>query len=236
MYTKNVIKSFLVSCVFTAFAVSAEPAMNLVTINTQDTAGYVAWLKGSSKAIANATNASTAGICRPIAGAEEEGDLYVWFMADSQQKLAEADPQSDAIMAEVAKITVKRTIKTRDIWRVVRTEGVASNNGGPFSAWNILVKTSDIGGYLNALNALKSSMNENGLEDTVLNAFVADTGKWAGMVMVSLQAPTGGRLGAAMDARTSPWFTEALSDLQGIREYVHGWVMSCEVTYAGQAS
>jgi len=30
----------------------AEPAMLLTTINTQDGAGYVAWLKGSAKAIA----------------------------------------------------------------------------------------------------------------------------------------------------------------------------------------
>ena len=235
MYNKNLIKAFFLFCIYSVSTVSAEPAMNLVTVNTQDADGYVDWLRNSSTPIAHAMNASSAGICRPTAGAEQEGDLYVWLMSDSQQLLAEGDSQSDAIMAEVAKITVDRTIKTRDIWRVVRNEGIASVNGKPFAAWNLLIKTTDLGGYLSALDDLKTSMNENGFEDTVLNIFVADTGKWAGMVMVSLQAPSDGRLGAAMDARTSPWFSKALSDLQGIREYVHGWVMSCDVTYVQTA-
>jgi len=226
---KNLIKSLVGFLFFTSGLVYAEPAMNLITVNTKETRAYMEWLKESSEPIAKAIGSYSAGVCRPVAGAEEEGDLYVWWMSDSHQTLASADPQSRAVMKEVAKIDVERTVKTRDTWRVVRSEnGVV---GDSFATWNLLIKTSNIGEYLGALQNLKNQMNANGFDDVNLNAFLADTGKWAGMIMVSLQASSGGRLGEAMDQRTEPWFVKALSDLEGTREYVHGWMMLCDVNY-----
>ncbi len=65
----------------------AEPAMLLTTINTQDGAGYVAWFKGSAKAIAKSAKAGSMVLCSPFAGAEQMGDHYIVTFFDSQKAL-----------------------------------------------------------------------------------------------------------------------------------------------------
>ena len=85
--------------------------------------------------------------------------------------------------------------------------------------------------YLNALDNLTVAMKENG-HDVTMQVFMADTGRWAGLFMVSLSASDGATLGAAMDDRTEPWFTEILTSLEGSREYVHGFALQCETYYS----
>ena len=57
---------------------SAEPVMNLITVNTNDAAGYSAWARASSPALGEANNAMARGLCMPTSGAEVMGDLYLW--------------------------------------------------------------------------------------------------------------------------------------------------------------
>ena len=46
--------------------------------------------------------------------------------------------------------------------------------------------------------------------------------------MVSLGSSDGAAVGAAMDDRNEPWSNAVLSELEGERDYVHGFAMRCE--------
>jgi len=220
--------------VISAFALSfsviakAEPVMNLITINTADGAGYAAWAKGSAEAISKSNNAMAMGLCSPTAGAEQPGDHYLWSFFDSQVTAWSTSSQNPTIREEVAKMSVKRTIKEWDTWRILRA-APTNSDGGYF--WNIVVKAENAASYLNALDNLTVAMKENG-HDVTMQVFMADTGRWAGLFMVSLSASDGAILGAAMDDRTEPWFTEILTSLEGSREYVHGFALQCETYYS----
>ena len=206
----------------------AEPVMNLITVNPQDPVGYANWARASSPAIAKSNNAMAMGLCVPRAGAEVMGDVFLWSFFDSQTTAWKVSPMNPVTVAEVAKMDVDRTIRYWDNWRMVR-EGAEL---WPKSyLWNVVVKTRDVSGYLSAVDNLMAEMKNNGLGDIVLQAFVADTGKWSGMVMVSMSAKSAERLGNALDARTQPWFAKALSDFGGIREYHHSWALDCEAYY-----
>ena len=206
----------------------AEPVMNLITINTADGAGYAAWAKGSAEAISKSNNAMAMGLCSPTAGAEQPGDHYLWSFFDSQVTAWSTSSQNPTIRQEVAKMNVKRTIKEWDTWRILRA-APTNSDGGYF--WNIVVKAENAASYLNALDNLTVAMKENG-HDVTMQVFMADTGRWAGLFMVSLSASDGAILGAAMDDRTEPWFTEILTSLEGSREYVHGFALQCETYYS----
>jgi len=220
----------VISALALSFSViaKAEPVMNLITINTADGAGYAAWAKGSAEAISKSNNAMAMGLCSPTAGAEQPGDHYLWSFFDSQVTAWSTSSQNPTIRQEVAKMNVKRTIKEWDTWRILRA-APTNSDGGYF--WNIVVKAENAASYLNALDNLTVAMKENG-HDVTMQVFMADTGRWAGLFMVSLSASDGAILGAAMDDRTEPWFTEILTSLEGSREYVHGFALQCETYYS----
>ena len=85
----------------------------------------------------------------------------------------------------------------------------------------MIVKTDNLGRYLGALDKRQIALKNNG-HDLILQVFVADTGRRAGQVMVSLSSPSASALGAALDDRTQDWFAAVLKDLEGSREYQHG--------------
>ncbi len=212
-------------------SVSAEPVMTLITLNTDDPAGYRDWAMNSAETIGEANAAMAGGLCSPRAGAEEMGDLYLWTLFDSQKTAWSADPMNPAVAAEVAKIPVNRTVRDWDTYRVVRQADTLSEKS---YAWNIMVKTSDTGAYLTAIDSLYAAMQDNGFDDISMQVFAADTGRWAGSIMVSMSASSPSRLGEAMDARTESWFSEILAGLGSIREYQYGWGLACETFYAAQ--
>ena len=223
--TQLVIFSFL----FLSSYAATEPVMSLITVNTEDTAGYRDWAKGSSEAIAKTNGASAVGLCSPRIGAEEMGDLYFWSLFDSNETAWKTDPNNPEIAKEVAKMQVTRTIRDWDNYRVARQ---ASALDEKFASWNIMVKTTDLPQYLSMVDKLHTAMKENGFEDVDMQVFVPDSGRWAGGVMVAMQTSSPARLGAALDARTQPWFTSILNELSGIREYQYGWGLDCETFYS----
>ena len=205
----------------------AEPVMNLITLNTQDAAGYAQWAKTSTPIIAKANGAMAMGLCSPMAGAEVMGDHFLWSFWDSQASAWAADNTNPTVVKEIAKNTVARTIREWDNWRIVRAAATTSDKG---YFWNIIVKTDNLGSYLGALDNLQIALKDHG-HDLTLQVFVADTGRRAGQVMVSLSSPSASALGAALDDRTQDWFSAVLKDLEGSREYQHGWAMQCESYY-----
>ena len=75
---KKLFKTLLIS-LFT-LTMNAEGGLSVITINTDDAAGYVSWLKENSPISANSwgDNVASSGICSPISGGEQEGNHYVW--------------------------------------------------------------------------------------------------------------------------------------------------------------
>ena len=190
--------------------------------------GYAAWARASTPIIAKSNNAMAMGLCIPRAGAEVMGDVFLWSFFYSQATAWKVSPSNPVTIAEVAKMEVDRTIRYWDNWRMVRQ---GAEMWSKSYLWNVVVKTNDVSGYLKAVDNLMDEMKKNGFDDIVLQAFVADTGKWSGMVQVSMSAKSAERLGEALDARTEPWFTKVLSEFGGIREYHHSWALDCEAFY-----
>lgn len=215
---------------FTA-ASQAEPVMTLITINTQDAAGYAKWAKSSTPIIAKANGAMAMGLCSPMAGAEVMGDHFLWSFWDSQKSAWAADNTNPAVVKEIAKNKVARTVREWDNWRIVGAAATTSEKG---YFWNLIVKTDNVGSYLGALDNLLIALKDHG-HDLTLQVFIADTGRRTGQVMVSLSSPDAAALGAAMDDRTQDWFSAVLKDLEGTREYQHGWAMQCESYYTAAA-
>ena len=206
----------------------AEPVMNLVTVNTQDGAGYAAWAKGSAEAISKSNNAMSMGLCSPMSGAEQMGDHFLFTFFDSQKTAWANSTPNPTMTKEIAKMSVERTIKEWDNWRILRAAPSVSDSG---YYWNIIVKAENAKEYLSALDKLSAALKTNG-HDVSMQVFMADTGRRAGQFMVSLGSENGAALGAAMDDRTQAWFSEILSDLEGAREYLHGFGMRCETYYS----
>ena len=226
---KKILRTLALMSFVTSTYATAEPVMTLITVNTDNPAGYIEWARASSETLGEANGASGVGICSPRVGAEEMGDLYFWTLFDSNETAWKSDPNNPTVAKEVAKMKVNRTIRDWDNYRVVRQ---ASSLDEKFSSWNIMVKTSDMTQYLSMVDKLHAAMKENGFEDVNMQVFVPDSGRWSGGVMVAMQAASSTRLGAALDARTQPWFTSILSELKDIREYQYGWGLDCETLYA----
>ncbi len=204
----------------------AEPVMNLITVNTNDGAGYAAWAKASASALVKANNAMAMGLCTPTSGAEMMGDLYLWSFFDSQETVYNNEPMNPAVQAEVAKMKVDRTVREWDIWRIVRAAEVSERG----YYYNLRVKTDNMSGYLQGLDAMYAEMQKREMGVT-MQVFVGDTGVNTGIVMVSLGSSDGAALGRALDARTESWFADTLSKFEGQRELEHGFSLICE-TYA----
>ena len=226
---KKILRTLALMSFITSTYATAEPVMTLITVNTDNPAGYIEWARASSETLGEANGASGVGICSARVGAEEMGDLYFWTLFDSNETAWKSDPNNPTVAKEVAKMKVNRTIRDWDNYRVVRQ---ASSLDEKFSSWNIMVKTSDMTQYLSIIDKLHAAMKENGFEDVNMQVFVPDSGRWSGGVMVAMQAASPTRLGAALDARTQPWFTSILSELKDIREYQYGWGLDCETLYA----
>jgi hypothetical protein len=98
---KSITKLVSSTIIFACASVQAEPVMNLITINTNDPAGYSAWAKGSAKALVKANNAMAMGLCSPTSGAQKMGDHYLWTFFDSQATVWANDPMNPGVAAEV---------------------------------------------------------------------------------------------------------------------------------------
>jgi len=206
---------------------TAEPVMNLITINTPDGAGYAEWAKNSAPVLGKANGAMAMGLCSPTSGAEVMGDHYLWSFFDSQKTAWQTDPMNPVVAQEVSKMKVKRTVRSWDNWRIVRAAESITDQGYYYNLW---VATDNLAGYLKALDELQEELVDRGF-DITMQVFVGDTGRMSGKVMVSLGSSDAAVIGAAMDARTEPWFGKILGRLEGNREYLHGFSMTCRTFY-----
>ncbi len=105
----------------------AEGVMNLITVNTNDPAGYAAWAKKSAHTLVEANGAMAMGLCSPTSGAQVIGDHYLWSFFESQEKAWSSNPMNPVVRAGVAKLDVERTVRTWDNWRIVRPAAITES-------------------------------------------------------------------------------------------------------------
>jgi len=63
------------------------------------------------------------GACVPVQGAEQEGDVYWFSIANSHEALFSGDLDNPTIANEIAKVASMREVRARDIWGVVKPAG-----------------------------------------------------------------------------------------------------------------
>lgn len=209
--------------------VQAEPVMSLVTVNTNDPAGYSAWAKTNAAAISKANGAMAMGLCSPTSGAQQMGDHYLWSFFDSQESLWSADPMNPVSRKAIANMNVEREVRTWDNWRIVRA--AETTEKGYY--YNLYVKTDNPAGYISVVDQLHAEMKKRGY-DVSMQVFMGDTGETAGMIMTSFGAANAAEVGRMLDARNEPWVSKIIAKVEGKREMVHGFSMMCETYYAAE--
>ena len=231
---KKLFKTLLIG-LFT-MAINAEGGLSVITINTDDAAGYVSWLKENSPLFANAwgDNVASSGICSPISGGEQEGNHYVWNLGPSLAATMSAVPGNDSSTANaIRKISKKRTVERRDIYEVLKQTSQVSTAGQTSAQYNLLSMPSNVNDYIEAVTAMEAAAARNGFSDVEIAVFSASgAGDRAGMVMASVQAPSTERLGLFLGARDSNWMSEAMKDFSNLRTPEYEWLLNCEVIYS----
>ena len=96
-----------------------------------------------------------------------------------------------------------------------------------------MIETDTPSQYLPAVIKLESAAHANGLDDVTFSVYRINTGEWAGLLMVSVAAPTSQRLGAVKDGLSEPWAADRLARFEGMRRYVRGNLVNCQL-YATQ--
>ena len=216
-------------------AAFSQPALQVVTVNTDDAMAYVSWAESAAPVFAKINNLPGAiGTCLPGAGAEEEGDAYWWSIAQSHADLLTGSARDPAILKEVEKVAVIRTVRERDIWSVLKSSDRVLAAGDTYAAWNILVETDSVAEYVSVLNALEAAYHTNGFDDIHIAAYRVNTGDYSGNIMVSSSAATPARVGAMMDALEEPWAQESMTQFEGMRKWVRGTTLQCQVHAVNQ--
>ena len=215
----------------------AQQVSTIIRVNTDDTAAYLAWAEESIPIVMAATDVPGAGgVCVPMFGAEQEGDIYVWTTTPSFAAALSVDLDAPAAAREIAKVAPIRTVVSRDLRTTIKPGGTGGTieAGDTNSMLLLMVDTDQVDLYTTLITGFEEALHQNGFRDVNMAASNVTTGEFAGRIAVRLMAPTAERLGAMMDANQSEsWATELLSQFSGIRSIVQQRVNSCYV-YAVQ--
>ena len=212
-----------------------QPALQVITVNTSDAAGYVEWSKTALPVIAdNFEGVLLMGTCIPAQGAQMEGDIYSFGFASSHDALLAADLNSPAVASEISRVASMRRVRGRDVWSVLRNTGQVIPVGGTFSLYNLFVKTDSSNDYVSALSRVEAGLHEGGFDDVAVAAYYVNTGENAGQVVASFFADSTRRIGALLDAMNESSFATAFGSVEATREVVRGEILSCQVHAVGQ--
>ena len=212
-----------------------QPALQVITVNTSDAAGYVEWSKTALPVIAdNFEGVLLMGTCIPTQGAQMEGDIYSFGFASSHDALLAVDLNSPAVASEISRVASMRRVRARDVWSVLRNTGRAIPVGGMFALYNLFVNTNSSNDYVSALSRIEAALHENGFDDVAVAAYYVNTGEYAGQVVASFYANSTQRLGALLDAMNGASFAEVFASIEATREVVRGEILNCQAHAVGQ--
>jgi hypothetical protein len=229
----TVLVLFIIGSFMPTLAQSQTQAMQVIHINTSDTAQYLDWAEESMPIISGHQLSTNGGVCVPSFGAEEEGDLYVYtFSTDFASSMA-IDLNSGPAAREIAKIAPHRTVKSRDLWSTVRRPtNLNIDVGDAYAMLQTVAFTDQPEMYLTQIDALEAGMHEAGHRDVHFVASQVMTGKFRNSLSVRLIAPTPERLGAAMDTiTTAMWARNVISNLSSIRTVRQQMTTNCHRFY-----
>ena len=215
----------------------AQQVSTIIRVNTDDTAAYLAWAEESIPIVMAATDVPGAGgVCVPMFGAEQEGDINVWTNHPSFAAALSVDLDTPAAAREIAKVAPIRTVVSRDLSVTIKPSGAAGlAAGSTFSLLLLRVDTDQVDLYITLLTELEEAAHQNGFPDVNFEAKNITTGEFQGRIEVPITAPTAERLGAYMDANQSEsWATEVMRQFPGIRSIVQQMVLSCRVNAVQQ--
>ena len=213
-----------------AISVNSEAgqALQLVQVNTDDIPNYLAWAEEAAPVMLEDA-AGAIGVCVPVFGAEEQGDVYFYSVAPNMETFLSLDLNAPNITNETAKIAERRTVVARDFAAVLKS-APTRQTGTSWSQMSLFVETTQVGRYVQLLGEQEAALHENGFEDANWTVFAINTGEFSGQVVANLTAPTGGRLGAALDAvQSAPWSNFVQGSFNGVRTLVRGTLSECEV-------
>jgi len=82
---------------------------------------------------------------------------------------------------------------------------------------------------------MSAAADENGFSDIRFIIYSYLSGENAGKLMAVVEAPSGNRLGAMLDAPESDGASAILGDMAKVRRYEQGFTMNCRVVYAAES-
>ena len=112
--------------------VSAQQALQIVRVNTDDVAAYLDWAEDSSAALLG-DNVGAIGTCVPVFGADDPGDVFFFTVNPNQENLFGLDFNNPVLQQEIAKISDIRRVVSRDVHLTIR-----QGRGAGFSWENVV--------------------------------------------------------------------------------------------------
>jgi hypothetical protein len=212
--------------VFGLSTVASGQTLQVVRVQTDDPAGYVAWAAESADALLGG-NPGAVTTCLPRFGGEEGVDAYWVASAPDTGTILSLDLNGPVVQRETGRVADLRTVVARDIFLTVKT-GRAIQPGDSWQQIAFFVDTDQPARYLELVAELERGFHANGLDDVFMEAHTMNSGDYAGKLHIAMQAPDGQRLGDALDASaTAAWSNFARGDFNGVRRIVRALFIEC---------
>ncbi len=216
------------SAMFCLASLASAQALQVVRIQTDDPAGYLAWADQSASALLGDNEGSVA-TCVPRFGAEDGVDAYFVSAGPNMAALLSLDLNGPVVQRETAKVAALRTVVARDVFVTLKA-GSARQAGDRWSQMVLMSETSQPARYVELLGEQERALHENGFDDVSWQVHAINTGDYSGLIHAALSAPTGQRLGEALDAvSTASWSNFARGEFNELRTIVRNMVIDCSM-------
>ena len=113
-------------------------------------------------------------------------------------------------------------------YTVSAVAGTARQAGDRWSQMVFFVETSQPTRYVELLEEQERVLHENGFDDVAWQAHAINTGDYSGSIHAALSAPTGQRLGDALDAvSTASWSNFVRGEFNELRTIARNMIIDC---------
>jgi hypothetical protein len=207
---------------------SAQRAFQVVRVSTDDPAGYLVWAEESAPALLG-NNEGSIGACVPTFGAEDQVDAYWFNNHPNLGSLLSLDLNAPVAQRETAKIAESRSVVSRDVFVALKDSAV-NEGGSHWTQYVLFVETKEPSRYVDIIGRMERALHDNGFNDVSWMVDRVQTGDYSGLLHVALSAPTGQRLGAALDAvNNASWSPFAQGAFDDFRTIVRSMFLDCSM-------
>jgi len=214
------------SAMFCLASFANAQALQVVRIQTDDLSGYLAWAEQSASALLG-DNEGTVVTCVPRFGAEDGVDAYWVGAGPNMEALLSLDLNGPVVQRETVEVADLRTVVARDVFLTLKP-GAARQAGDRWVQNVFFVETAQPARYVELLQEQERAFHENGFDDVAWQIHAINTGDYSGLIHAALSAPTGQRLGEAIDAvSTASWSNFARGEFNGMRTIARNMIIDC---------